>query len=391
MQQQQQQQYVALPDYVLQLAVVYLKLWQQIIESTNITNSRLRQSILSGSNDLLLTVQPVARLAAAVLLAVPRDSAAWLGALAAGDLVIDALAKEVSEIGSDPARIPLPIGAAAGSAAAAESGSSDAPQQQQQQHWEQVLFDPAVLQVLLAVQAANVRHLWHLSNNAGAGSNQAAAVHLCHEELLTAMGVPAAGEQQQHCVWDPELQEFYALRAVGDTLVITRFQWRRLLLLLQKTIGSSSSSESAGSTSLHAEQQQQKQQRPQQQQQQQQQQHQIPEFLLPLLPLWALLQVELLLLADQLWYKFVTLHSLHFMLQLLSCLQLFQQQHAWAPTVQALCQPVLLQLLPHFEQYSKQQRAESHARAMIWGLLTTLTLCCKRCCWSLPMEVRFWM
>jgi hypothetical protein len=99
------------------------------------------------------------------------------------------------------------------------------------------------------------------------------------------------------------------------------------------------------------------------QEQQQQQQQQIPDVLLPLLPQWALLQVELLLLADLPAFKFVLLDSLNFMLQLLKCLQLSKQQYAWAPTVQALSQPVLLQLLPHMEQFAKEQHAAIAARA----------------------------
>jgi hypothetical protein len=132
-QQQQQQQCVALPD-VLQLAIAHIKLWQQIIDFT-IWSSSGRQTILSGSTDLLLAVQPAARLAAAVLVAVPRGCVAWQGALAVGDVVIQALSKEMQDIDSDPARIPVPgstAAAAAAAAAAAESGSSKAPQQQQQ-------------------------------------------------------------------------------------------------------------------------------------------------------------------------------------------------------------------------------------------------------------------
>jgi hypothetical protein len=189
---QQQQQCVALPDVVLQLALAHIRLWQQITEFTMSCNRELPQSILTGGKDLLLTVQPAARLAAAVLGAVPRGCAAWQVALLAGEYVVEALAKDIKGIGCDPARIPLPSGNAA--AAAAESGSSTAPQQQ---HWEQVLLDPAVLQLLLAFQASIVRHLWHLSSNADAGSIQAAAaaaaaaaaVQPYHEELLTAMGV----------------------------------------------------------------------------------------------------------------------------------------------------------------------------------------------------------
>jgi hypothetical protein len=60
--------------------------------------------------------------------------------------------------------------------------------------------------------------------------------------------------------------------------------------------------------------------------------------------------------------KYDFLDTLQFMLQLLKCLQLSKQQYAWAPTVQALSQPVLLQLLPHMQQYSKQQHAEIQAR-----------------------------
>jgi hypothetical protein len=200
--QQQQQQCAALPDVVLQLAVAHIKLWQQIIDFTIWSSSDARQSILTNSRDLLLTVQPAARLSAAVLVAVPRGCIAWQGALAAGVFVIEALSKEVQNIGGDPAGIPLPSSHAA--AAAAESGSSEAPQQQQrQQHWEQVLFEPAVLHLLLASKASIVRHLWHLSNNTGAGSNQAAAaaVQPYHEDLLSAMGVPPAGRQQRG-VWD---------------------------------------------------------------------------------------------------------------------------------------------------------------------------------------------
>jgi hypothetical protein len=366
-QQQQQQQCVALPDFILQLAMVYINLWQQIIEATIISNSGLCQTILTGSKDLLLTVQPAARLAAAVLVAVPRGSVAWQGAVTAGDFVLNALAKEVRDIVGDPARIPLRNS----NAAAAESGNREVThhqqQQQQQQHWEQVQFDPAVLQLLLASQATLVQHLWHLSNDADAGSNQAAAaaaaVHPDHEELLTAMGVPAVSPQQQG-VWQPSLTEAqasYARSTRVDLLVITRFLWRRRLLLLQgrETGGSSSSSSSSSSNvdgpNLRAEQQQ-------QQQQQQEQQQQIPDVLLPLLPLWALLHVELLLLVDQLPFKLITLHSLHAMLQLLRGSQLHKQQRAWGPTGRALCEPVLLQLLPHMEQYSKQQHAEIQAR-----------------------------
>jgi hypothetical protein len=109
-QQQQQQQRVALPNVVLQLAVAHIKLWQQIIDVTNISNSELRQTFLSSSKDLLLTVQPAARLSAAVLVAVPRGCVGWLVALATGDLVLDALSKEVKNIGSDPASIALPSG-----------------------------------------------------------------------------------------------------------------------------------------------------------------------------------------------------------------------------------------------------------------------------------------
>jgi hypothetical protein len=267
--------------------------------------------------------------------------------------VIEALSKEVQNIGGDPAGIPLPSSHAA---AAAESGSSEAPQQQQrQQHWEQVLFEPAVLHLLLASKASIVRHLWHLSNNTGAGSNQAAAaaVQPYHEDLLSAMGVPPAGRQQRG-VWDTSLTERDTQRAVGNTLMVTRFLWRRSLLVLQQQgqkFGSGSSN--AHGTSILTN----------QEQQQQQQQQQIPDVLLPLLPQWALLQVELLLLADLPAFKFVLLDSLNFMLQLLKCLQLSKQQYAWAPTVQALSQPVLLQLLPHMEQFAKEQHAAIAARA----------------------------
>jgi hypothetical protein len=96
-----------------------------------------------------------------------------------------------------------------------------------------VLFDPAVLQLLLASQATVVRHLWRRLNNADAGSSQAAAaVQPYHKELLTAMGVPAA-DQQQRDMWDIVPTEMDALRALGDTLVVNRFLWRRWLLLQQ--------------------------------------------------------------------------------------------------------------------------------------------------------------
>jgi hypothetical protein len=169
-----------------------------------------------------------------------------------------------------------------------------------------VLFDPAVLQLLLASQATIVGLLWHASNNAGAGSSQAAAaaaVHPYHEELLTAMGVPAA-QRQQRGVWQPLLTERDTTRAVGDTLMVTRFLSRRLLLLQQQghEIGSSSSSSSdACGTSLHTE----------QQQQQQQQQQQIPDVLLPLLPLWSQPQVELLLLVDEFQVRCASKPELH--------------------------------------------------------------------------------
>jgi hypothetical protein len=130
---------------------------------------------------------------------------------------------------------------------------------------------------------------------------------------------------------------------------ITRFLWQRLLLQqAQRVRSSSSSSSNASGTSLQAE--------------QEEQQQQIPDVLLLLLPQWAQLQVELLLLVDDPAFKFILLVSLRDMLQLLKALQLSQQQRAWAATVQALCQPVLLHLLPHMQQYSKQKSAAIQAR-----------------------------
>jgi hypothetical protein len=101
LQQQQQQQCVALPDVVLQLAVALIRLWQQTIEFTNRCNSELRQTILSGGKDLLLSVQPAARLAAAVVVAVPRGCVAWQVAIAACDCILEALAKEVKHIAGE--------------------------------------------------------------------------------------------------------------------------------------------------------------------------------------------------------------------------------------------------------------------------------------------------
>jgi hypothetical protein len=361
-QQQQQQQQDQLRTTLLQLAHCHLSLWEVLAYNTShsiISSGSSMRSIL-GSPHLLQTVQPAVCLAAELLLWPSPDSRPCWGALfRTSQELFGALHAELSSSFSQSETACSSSSSSSSSGAAAAAAQSNA--QDAQQPWQELLYCPAVWQLLAAAQAVYAQHLRHSLRSsqrtmtaataastrplqaatspprAGLSAGAAPAAYDMApfaEELLVAVGVPASELQrssgQAPCLSDEEVRE-----GVRYSIMSGMLMWQHQCALLSQEPTLSSSGARGGQSSSDSN------------------TPAVPQ-LQQLLQHWPAVLVELLLLVDDVRLKVMLLQSLVLMLLMP---QLFESYEVGSFDIKSRVIGPLLQLaLPHVQQIIKQLR-----------------------------------
>jgi hypothetical protein len=405
-QQQQQQQPDELCSMLLQLANCHLAVWAPLANATHRSNSSSSARSSLSSAPLLQTVEPVAGLAAELLLWPGVDGApCWTIPLRAAEVLFCALQLEAHANSLDALAAASGNSSSSGSSSSSSGshgsqarGSIDEDAAAAARPWVHLLHCPAVISLLASSQAVYAQQLRHSQHTAAAAAAAGAAgawqpmvqttsapaiapatthqpaalaayeMPRFHQDVLKAVGVPASELHRSSAQHQPTDYD-----SLATSVVTGAYLWTYHVQLLSTVldncsgsgdgaVGGSSSSSSSGShsrgvcsrTFVSAA---------TLQQAQGQQQRLLPPGVLQLLQFWPALQLELLLLVGDSGHKRLLLRTATTMLQ--TCLMSDASLSRLNAARSIVIKPLLQLVLPHMQHVIKELRAAAASSAPV--------------------------